>query len=69
MYLSLFCYPCGVVVQNRILRKPQAFQDRMDTVRIFVGTVVTEENYIFKVCMFVSRIVPESKMFQSVFSP
>lgn len=41
----------------------------MDTVKIFVGTVLTEGNYIFKVCMFVSGIVPESKMFHSVFSP
>lgn len=69
MYQSMFCYPYEVLVQNWALCKLQAFQNVMDTVRVFVGRVLTEENYIFQVCMFMRRVVPKSKKFHSVFSP
>lgn len=51
MHLNLFCSPCGGVVQNWTGLCKLAFQDMMDMVRIFDGTVLTEQKYISNVCL------------------
>lgn len=51
MHLNLFCYSSGVVVQNWTGLCKLALQGMMDMVKIFVGTVLTEEKYVFNVCL------------------